>query len=249
MDKITSITNTDIPSSSSNYSSILSNSDIGIGSSSSTTSTSSFWDGIKNINLLTWVIIILVLALLGFNIFIYLAEGTQTISDFFKPIIIKFDEIFGLTTKNIVDVSLENSKNILTGSANVYDKTATAIQNNLDSSSLSTNLGITSSTAKTSISNDHFPSTNISNDVSESNALNKALNTAAVGKAGSSKTDYEADESSSTIQRGAASKAGWCFIGEDRGFRTCAQVGVNDTCMSGDIFPSNEICINPKLRP
>ena len=43
-------------------------------------------------------------------------------------------------------------------------------------------------------------------------------------------------------------KAGWCYIGEDRGFRTCAQVGVNDKCMSGEIFPSQEICINPNLR-
>jgi hypothetical protein len=44
-------------------------------------------------------------------------------------------------------------------------------------------------------------------------------------------------------------KAGFCYIGTDRGVRTCAKVGVNDTCMSGDIFPSNEICINPTLRP
>jgi len=37
-------------------------------------------------------------------------------------------------------------------------------------------------------------------------------------------------------------------VGEDRGFRTCAEVGVNDECMSGDIFPSQELCINPNLR-
>jgi hypothetical protein len=37
-------------------------------------------------------------------------------------------------------------------------------------------------------------------------------------------------------------------VGEDRGIRTCAEVGVNDECMSGDIFPSQELCINPNLR-
>jgi len=37
-------------------------------------------------------------------------------------------------------------------------------------------------------------------------------------------------------------------IGEDQGYRSCIQVGDNDTCMSGDIFPSQEICVNPKLR-
>lgn len=43
-------------------------------------------------------------------------------------------------------------------------------------------------------------------------------------------------------------KSGWCYIGTDRTFRSCAKVGVNDTCMSGDIFPTKEICINPSLR-
>ena len=52
--------------------------------------------------------------------------------------------------------------------------------------------------------------------------------------------DYEANE--------ATSKVGWCFVGEDRGYRSCAEVGASDKCMSGDIFPSKEICVNPSLR-
>jgi hypothetical protein len=43
-------------------------------------------------------------------------------------------------------------------------------------------------------------------------------------------------------------KAGWCFIGDDRNTRACAQVGVNDMCMSGDIFPTQDVCMNPNLR-
>jgi len=43
-------------------------------------------------------------------------------------------------------------------------------------------------------------------------------------------------------------KAGFCYIGEDRGIRSCIQVGENDQCMSGDIFPSRDICVNPNLR-
>jgi len=26
------------------------------------------------------------------------------------------------------------------------------------------------------------------------------------------------------------------------------QVGVNDECMSGDVFPTNDVCVNPNLR-
>ena len=41
---------------------------------------------------------------------------------------------------------------------------------------------------------------------------------------------------------------GYCFIGSDNDVRTCAPVGKNNKCMSGDIFPSLEICMDPKLR-
>ena len=43
-------------------------------------------------------------------------------------------------------------------------------------------------------------------------------------------------------------KSGFCFIGEDRGHRSCVEVSENDKCMSGNIFPSMDVCVNPKLR-
>jgi len=78
----------------------------------------------------------------------------------------------------------------------------------------------------------------------QQNQLNQTLNSAQVET-----QVYEADESSSSIQGSkAGNKSGWCYIGEDRGFRSCIKVGEQDTCMSGDIFPSQEICVNPSLR-
>jgi hypothetical protein len=84
----------------------------------------------------------------------------------------------------------------------------------------------------------------------QTNTLNKALNTSTSQKQQVNGEDYQADDSTSSIQMSSTTgKAGWCYIGEERGFRTCAEVGVNDTCMSGDIFPSQQICVNPNLRP
>lgn len=78
----------------------------------------------------------------------------------------------------------------------------------------------------------------------QENQLNQTLNSAQVET-----QVYEADESSSSIQGSkAGNKSGWCYIGEDRGFRSCIKVGEQDTCMSGDIFPSQDICVNPSLR-
>ena len=53
----------------------------------------------------------------------------------------------------------------------------------------------------------------------------------------------------SSIQKNKPkSKAGFCYIGEDSGIRSCIKVGEGDICMSGDIFPTQAICINPNLR-
>jgi hypothetical protein len=60
---------------------------------------------------------------------------------------------------------------------------------------------------------------------------------------------YSADDANSSIQGNKTiHKSGWCYIGEDRGFRACARVKETDLCMSGDIFPNQEICMNPNLR-
>ena len=54
------------------------------------------------------------------------------------------------------------------------------------------------------------------------------------------------DSTESNIQQKKAS--GYCYIGSDRGYRTCVKMGKNDTCASGKIFPSKDICVNPNLR-
>lgn len=59
----------------------------------------------------------------------------------------------------------------------------------------------------------------------------------------------EPDKTSSSTQSSKiANKAGYCYIGEDRGFRSCIRIDSGDECMSGNIFPNEAICINPNLR-
>ena len=42
---------------------------------------------------------------------------------------------------------------------------------------------------------------------------------------------------------------GYCYIGYENGQRECTNVFDGDICMSGEIFPKMDICINPHLRP
>ena len=56
-----------------------------------------------------------------------------------------------------------------------------------------------------------------------------------------------ADDATSSTQI-PRTKSGYCYIGEDRGFRSCIQVTKDMKCMSGDIFPTMDVCVNPRLR-
>ena len=193
-----------------------------------------FFDGLANITFSTWLIIILILAFLGFNIFAYLARGTQDVTSFFAPLM---EKIFGTTATvagQTVNVAAEGAKAVVGGTANVLDTGLTAVQE------------ITPNGAPSSLPKQSVQGTMPQQDVTANNALNRALNTSQQTQQGGANDEYEAHEAPSSVH--SAGKAGWCFVGEDRGFRTCAEVGVNDDCMSGDIFPSQELCINPNLR-
>jgi len=208
----------------------IDNSNDYLGSLSSNDS-GTFLDSIKNISLTTWLIIIFILALLGINIFVYLAKGTQDISNFFGPLLQK---IFGTTaavTSQAIDVSAEGAKAVVSGTAGAVNSGLTTVQN----------ITPNQLPSQTSISSQQIKNTFPQPDNLANSAMNKVLNTA---KPQNLNDEYEANEASSSF----TGKSGWCYIGEDRGFRTCSKVGANDVCMSGDIFPSQEICVNPNLR-
>jgi hypothetical protein len=57
-----------------------------------------------------------------------------------------------------------------------------------------------------------------------------------------------ADDSTSVTQKHQSGKAGYCYIGEDRGFRSCVKVDAMDKCMSGEVYSRHDICVEPTLR-
>jgi|UniRef100_A0A6C0AM37 hypothetical protein len=44
------------------------------------------------------------------------------------------------------------------------------------------------------------------------------------------------------------SKKQYCYVGNQTGKRHCAEIQESDKCISGDIFPTESLCINPNLR-
>ena len=170
------------------------------------------------------MIVVLVLAFLGINVFVYLAKGTESATNFFAPLLAKIAALFGKSVKQTVNVSAQGTQKIVNVSAGTATAGLSEIQN------------ITGGTPENAAQQP---------DIMINNSLNRSLNTSTQQKQQENGEDYVADDSTSPIQQG---KMGWCFIGEDRGFRSCEQVGVNDQCMSGDIFPTKDVCMNPNLR-
>ena len=207
----------------------------------------------------TILIIILILALLGFNIFIYLAKGTGAVAEFIDKYFGPLLKLFGIsileTTKQTINASATGTKagvdavaNTTTGAIDVLEQgtnlTSNATTNATTSSNINSSNKYSGQQASGTQKNAMPVQQQIQQDGSATewrqDTLDSALNDA------SKNPEPQPDESSSSVQ--STGKAGWCYIGMDRNTRTCSQVGVNDTCMSGDIFPSQDICMNPSLR-
>jgi len=194
----------------------------------------------------TWFLIILLLGFLGFNVFVYLARGTNLITTSLEPIVKRVSSIFVGLTSQVTDVSAEGAKEVINTSASASTAGLTAVQN-ITPGGPTSEPSESSAESKTKTTGQDIQTTFPKGDVAQANALNKAINSSTAQRQQQNGEDYQADDSSSSIQKGT-SKAGFCYIGEDRGFRTCEEVGVNDTCMSGDIFPTRDVCVNPTLR-
>jgi hypothetical protein len=217
-----------------------------IGSTSSTsTTTGSFF---SNMSWTTILLLVLFFFFFGFGIFVYLAKGTESAVDFIiKLFVTLLEKIMHLFGNDSVDFSKEDTTTSETTSPTSTSTTTTTTTTNIEKH-MQDDHGVP---GKSEIQPNVAPATSSEppKDTTREDSLNKALSNGKPNLTHKNEPGYSADDSYSTIQMSkSASKSGWCFIGEDRGFRSCIQVGDNDKCMSGDIFPSQEICVNPKLR-
>ena len=210
---------------------------------------SSFASYFFSISLQTWIIIILILALLGINIFAYLAKGTQETALIFQKIFGPILKFFGYsaleTTKQTIDLSARGTKSATDIAANTAINTIDNIQQTaLATSGTSTGVSIPrGQTASSSFPQNVNQNVNVTQNQNlnqEQDSLSRALENA------KQSGNVAPDDSRSSIQ--STGKSGFCYIGEEQGIRSCAEIGVNDVCMSGNVFPNLEICMNPNLR-
>ncbi len=177
--------------------------------------------------------IVVILLFLGVNIFSYLGDFLQIIKEALAPLLKTILESLGYvvteTTKDVTQVAAEGAKLGIDVAAGTVESGINVIQGQLD-----INQGSVGKQQPSQSSNKYV------------NTLSSSLSSALAD------AEYNSepipDDATSSTQRIGSGKSGYCYIGEDRGFRSCIQVKDGDVCMSGDIFPSQSICVNPSLR-
>ena len=61
-------------------------------------------------------------------------------------------------------------------------------------------------------------------------------------------SDPVPDSPEDSIQKSLSSaKTKWCLVGEYQNKRGCIDLSESDKCLSGQVFPSEEMCLNPAL--
>ena len=172
-----------------------------------------------------------ILAILGFNIFHYLGNVTENVSNIFGPLFSFFGKGITSTVKTTIDTSAEGTKGIINTSTNVIDSGLTALENKLNNNIVRNKID-----DKTK------------EPVKDDKDSNQNEGKAAASKKPEKKPKGPLPDDAGSRTQNRPGKAGYCYIGEDRGFRSCIRINESDTCMSGDIFPTKELCINPNLR-
>ena len=197
----------------------------------SSTNSTSFMSYFSNMTQQTWVIIILILALLGINIFAYLAKGTQEIASIFEQIFGPILKLFGYstlsTTKQTVETTATGTKagvDIAAGAAvGAIDKIQQRAQNGVQIqnggqmstpvATSGTSTGISTDIPQGQMASSSFPvqqrmqqaGTNV--DQLQQDSLARALYSVK-----QSADQVSPDDSKSSIQ--TTGKSGWCYIGE-----------------------------------
>jgi hypothetical protein len=207
-----------------------------------------------------WIFIILLLAFLGFNIFKYLAQGTDIVTALLSPIAYVITMVSGDTAKTTLEHTSQGAQTIATESSNFLQILLKLITDFFNGS---VNFIATGSISginylQSTIKQDKITPTNENANTKDTKEENEDEEEGVLKN--ERKIENRLQDVSNSIKNSIAKKEdkipepssseqhGYCYVGKQNNVRHCAKVSSKSKCMSGDIFPTMDLCINPKLR-
>ena len=177
-------------------------------------------DGTNTTYIVTVILVVILLAVLGINLFSYLAEGT----DYLGLIVQKITGKLPDKAKDLVDTTVTGLDLGADVAAGAVKDAGSVLSRELDLKRRdlwdARDTGI-----KKGIANRHI---------------------SGINKYPEHEPGYTESKEDNDIQE--RHNPGYCYIGTDRGYRSCIKVNSLDQCESSKIFPTMDICINPSLR-
>jgi hypothetical protein len=234
-----------------------------------------------------WIVIILVLSFLGFNIFAYLAYGTDIFASIMAPFTYTIAYFTGETAKTTLTHTSQGTQAIVNESSNflqIFLKFMTDLFNNTlvlvttTSTSAINYLQSNMKSLESNIEKDKTTNVKPEKQIQEKQISEKSANANTKETSDDTYDTDDTDEStllkeerkvearvpnvSDNIKKLIIQKEktepepvhsdtqqnGYCYIGKINNSRYCAKVSSKNSCMSGDIFPTMAVCINPNLK-
>jgi hypothetical protein len=216
-----------------------------------------------------WFVIIILLALYGFNIFKYLAQGTDIITALISP----FTYIIALLTGSTVKTTIQNISQggqtliaeltnffgalinffsqFFSGSLKVAEKSSVSAIDELQSNIVKDKTNSLESKKSKQVVQEADAEEEEEEEAKESTLLKAERRLAERSREVSNEVKNSIDKKEKTDPaplQTSSQEHGYCYIGKYNNVRNCAKVSSKNKCMSGDIFPTMELCINPNLR-
>lgn len=171
----------------------------------------------KNVVIVVLVVLLL-LSFLGINILDIFSNIIKIFVRLFGPIVNQILSLLGYTTGSVLNVSADVIGDTSKAAIDIAEGTVQNVGNLLIKAS------------KTSI--DKNTKTQLDNVLSNSSTQTT--------------NNVEHDIPENPIQNPiSSSKNSWCYIGEYEKKRSCIAMNEHDKCMSGQVFPEQQICLNP----
>lgn len=175
--------------------------------------------GVSNKVIIFVLATLLILSFLGINLFTMFGGLIETVTSILGPFVSQVLSIFGYTTGSVITKTADVVGDVAKTGVDVAEGSLQSV-----------------GTIMKDASRKHV-------DPAAASQLDNVLN---VSSSGSMAVDPAPSSSESPIQKPiTAGKAGWCLVGEYEGKRGCVQVSEQDKCMSGQIFSTQNACLNP----
>lgn len=177
--------------------------------------------------LIIFLLLLLLIIISGLNIFNILGSFFQDLANFFGPVITRFLNALGYSAGTALDKVSDVSADVAKGGIDLVDGALNDVGGLLKGST--TSAPPLTSPHPTSPSPPTSPPPNTPTEPPK---------------------EPSPDSSENNIQKPITSdKWNWCLVGEYQNKRGCVEITDSDKCMSGQVFPSQKMCLNPTWTP